>query len=158
MDFVHQIPDLNYWAILSSALSAFVIGWVWYGPLFGKTWMKLNGFTEEDLKEGKMSMPVMLLLNYIATALAAFAIAIFIGAEGNAGFMAKFTEALDNDFNTPQAIAEIYNAANEIKTGINKGRDNENMAKLGIVYSELKNMLKVLKLLPDLPAIDKRNN
>ena len=33
-----------------------------------------------------MSMPVMMLINYVATALAAFAIAIFIGAEANIGF------------------------------------------------------------------------
>jgi len=86
MDFLRQITNINYWAVLGAALSAFVIGWVWYGPLFGKTWMRLNGFTEEDLNEGKMSMPVMLLLNYIATSLAAFAIALFIGTEGNVGF------------------------------------------------------------------------
>lgn len=86
MDFVRVIADINYWAVFVSALSAFVIGWIWYGPLFGKIWMKLNGFTEEKLSEGNMSMPVMMLLNYIATALAAFAIAMFIGFESNAGF------------------------------------------------------------------------
>ena len=86
MDFEQVITNVNYWAVLASALSAFVVGWIWYGPLFGKTWMKLNGFTEEELKEGNISMPVMMLINYIATALAAFAIAIFIGAEANVGF------------------------------------------------------------------------
>lgn len=86
MDFVQVIANVNYWAVLVSALSAFVVGWIWYGPLFGKTWMKLNGFTEEELKEGNMSIPGMMLLNYIATALAAFAIAMFIGVESNVGF------------------------------------------------------------------------
>lgn len=86
MDFGQIITSINYWAVLVSAFSAFFIGWVWYGPLFGNTWMKLNGFTEEGLKEGGMSMSGMLLLNYIATVLAALAIAVFIGAEANAGF------------------------------------------------------------------------
>ncbi|NQU54675.1 MAG: DUF1761 domain-containing protein [Bacteroidetes bacterium] len=78
--------SINFWAVVVSAFSAFFIGWIWYGPLFGKFWMKLNGFTEEGLKEGGMSMPLMMLINYIATALAALAIAMFIGAEANAGF------------------------------------------------------------------------
>jgi hypothetical protein len=86
MDIKQVIADVNYWAVLVSAMSAFVVGWIWYGPLFGKIWMKLTGFTEEELKEGNISMPVMLLLNYIATALAAFAIAILIGSEANIGF------------------------------------------------------------------------
>ena len=86
MDLGQVIAGINYWAVLISALSAFVIGWFWYGPLFGKLWMKLNGFTEEQLKEGGLPMPMMMLLNYIATALAALAIAVFIGSEADAGF------------------------------------------------------------------------
>lgn len=41
-------------AILVASLSTFVVGFVWYGPLFGKAWMKENGFTEEELKKGNM--------------------------------------------------------------------------------------------------------
>ena len=86
MDFGGVVASINYWAVLVSAFSAFFIGWIWYGPLFGKLWMKLNGFTEEELKEGGMPMPLMMGINYVAVALAALAIAVFIGAEANAGF------------------------------------------------------------------------
>lgn len=86
MDFIQVIAGINYWAVVVSALSAFVVGWMWYGPLFGKSWMELNGFTEEELKEGGLPMPLMMLVNYVATALAAIAIAMFIGSESNAGF------------------------------------------------------------------------
>lgn len=44
MDFGQFITSINYWAVLVSAFCAFFIGWIWYGPLFGKLWMKLNGF------------------------------------------------------------------------------------------------------------------
>lgn len=78
---------INFLAVFISALSAFVVGWLWYGPLFGKKWMKLNGFTEEQLKEGGgMPMPLIMVINYIATVLAAFAIAMFIGAESDMSF------------------------------------------------------------------------
>jgi hypothetical protein len=63
-----------------------MVGWIWYGPLFGKIWMKLHGFTEEELKNSSMSMPVIMVVNYIATAMAALAIAMFIGPEATAGF------------------------------------------------------------------------
>jgi hypothetical protein len=78
--------SINYLAVIVAALSSFIIGWIWYGPLFGKSWMRLHGFTEKDLKEGSLSMPVIMIVNYIATALAALAIAMFIGPEANAGF------------------------------------------------------------------------
>lgn len=78
--------SINYLAVIVAALSSFMVGWIWYGPLFGKTWMKLHGFTEEELKDSSMSMPVIMVVNYIATALAALAIAMFIGPEATAGF------------------------------------------------------------------------
>ncbi len=51
MDF----STLNWLAIIVATLSTFVIGAVWYGPVFGKVWMQENGFTEEDLKEANMA-------------------------------------------------------------------------------------------------------
>lgn len=86
MDFGKVLSEINFWAVLVSALSAFVVGWLWYGPLFGKKWMKLNGFTEDQLREGSLSMPLIMLINYIATVLAALAISMFIGAGSNLGF------------------------------------------------------------------------
>jgi hypothetical protein len=62
------------------------MGWLWYGPLFGRKWMNYMGFTEEDLKTGSMPMPVIMGVNYVATVLAAFAIAMFLGPESDAAF------------------------------------------------------------------------
>jgi len=39
---------INWLAVLAASLVGFVIGGLWYGPLFGKTWMKIVGLTEED--------------------------------------------------------------------------------------------------------------
>jgi hypothetical protein len=86
METAEIFNSINYWAVLVAALSSFVVGWIWYGPLFGKTWMRLHGFTEKELTESNISMPVVMGVNYIATALAALAIALFIGSEANAGF------------------------------------------------------------------------
>ena len=44
----------NIYMIFVAALIPFLLGALWYGPLFGKPWMKVNGFTEEYLKKGNM--------------------------------------------------------------------------------------------------------
>jgi len=97
MNMSEILSSINVWAVLVAALSAFIVGWLWYGVLFGKLWMKLNGFTEEMLRDGKgMSMPLVMIINYIATVLAAFAIAMFIGsaADMHFGIFAGFMIAL----------------------------------------------------------------
>lgn len=46
---------MNIYAILVSATIPMLIGMIWYSnKVFGKTWMALNGFTEEQLKSGNM--------------------------------------------------------------------------------------------------------
>jgi len=47
-------PSINWLAVLVATLSTFVLGAIWYGPVFGKAWMKENGYTEEDLKDANM--------------------------------------------------------------------------------------------------------
>ena len=44
---------LNHLSIIASGIVGFGIGALWYGPLFGKTWMKLSGitFTKAQQKE-----------------------------------------------------------------------------------------------------------
>lgn len=40
---------LNWWAILVAAVVQWLIGWIWYGPLFGKQWMAMMGYTKENM-------------------------------------------------------------------------------------------------------------
>jgi hypothetical protein len=90
-----ETTTLNYWAIMVSALSAFLIGGLWYSPaVFGKVWMKENGFTEEDLKKGNMAK--IFGLSFLLCLVAAINLAMFLGPETNLsmgafyGFLAGF--------------------------------------------------------------------
>lgn len=48
--------DINYLAVLAAAVSAFVIGGIWYSPiLFQKAWMNASGLNEEDVAQGNMA-------------------------------------------------------------------------------------------------------
>jgi hypothetical protein len=48
------MANANLLAIFIAALCGFLVGGLWYGPLFGKTWMAENGFTEEELRKDNM--------------------------------------------------------------------------------------------------------
>lgn len=46
-------PIINYLAVLVAAVAAMILGFLWYGPIFGKPWMKLMGYTAADMEKGK---------------------------------------------------------------------------------------------------------
>ena len=46
-----NFTQINFFAVLAAALSTFVLGGVWYSPLlFGRAWMRENGFTEQQVQ------------------------------------------------------------------------------------------------------------
>jgi hypothetical protein len=46
---------INYFAVIAAAVAAMALGYVWYGPLFGKQWMALMGFTKESMQSMSQS-------------------------------------------------------------------------------------------------------
>jgi hypothetical protein len=65
---------INYWALLGCVVYAMVVGFLWYGPLFGKIWSRESGFTEAD-KAAALAKPTQMYLSYVLTAIGALAIA-----------------------------------------------------------------------------------
>ena len=45
------MPQVSLLATLLATVLSFVLGGLWYGPLFAKTWMRLVGVTEATLSE-----------------------------------------------------------------------------------------------------------
>ena len=45
--------DINYLAVLVAAVASMALGFLWYGPLFGKTWAQLMGFDKKKMAEAK---------------------------------------------------------------------------------------------------------
>jgi hypothetical protein len=76
--------DVNWIAVVVAAVSAFVAGGIWYGPLFGKKWMTLNGFTEEELKQGGVAR--IYGLAFILSLIAAAVFAMFLGRDPGLAF------------------------------------------------------------------------
>ena len=45
-----DLAAIDWVAVVVAAVSAFVIGGVWYGPIFGKRWQSYLGLSDEDLQ------------------------------------------------------------------------------------------------------------
>lgn len=46
------IGEVNWLAVVVGGIIPMVTGFVWYGPLFGKTWMRLSGISQEQVDAG----------------------------------------------------------------------------------------------------------
>jgi hypothetical protein len=73
--------EINYLAVLVAGLVSFIVGSLWYGPLFGKSWMEAVGKTEDDLKKG-FNPAKTYGLAFIAHVAVAFTLAYFISLTG----------------------------------------------------------------------------
>lgn len=71
--------DANWIGIIAAAVSAFALGGVWYGPLFGKKWMAYSGLTEDDAKNANMAK--IFGGAFVLSLLAAFVFAMFLGPD-----------------------------------------------------------------------------
>ncbi len=67
--------EINYWAVLVAALANFVIGFLFHGPLFGKTWMKLANVHPTGNEKFSDMIPQMI-KNYIMNVVAAYVLAV----------------------------------------------------------------------------------
>lgn len=72
------MPEINYWAVLVSAVAAMVVGAVWYGPLFGKMWMAGMGWDKlppEEVEKKKKSAGTAYIQQFVGALLTAYVLA-----------------------------------------------------------------------------------
>lgn len=74
--------SINISSIFISAIVAFIIGFMFHGPLFGKLWMKLANIHPTG-KEKFSDMIPQMLLNFLANIVCAYVLAIFIYVTAN---------------------------------------------------------------------------
>lgn len=85
--------DINYLAVVGAALAAMVVGMLWHGPLFGKYWMKLSGFTKDSMKDMSLTANEAMVGGVLTSLLKAFVLAHFAIAFAATGVMGAFTIA-----------------------------------------------------------------
>jgi len=98
------MAGVSWLAILVAAFVTFLLGGLWYGPLFGKPWMRASGVTEERARQG--NMPLIFGLSFVLQLLAAFSLDMFIGEAGT-GF-GVFAGAMTGIFFVATAFGVVY--------------------------------------------------
>ena len=71
-----QFLAVNWLAVLVAAVVNMVVGFLWYGPLFSGTFLRLIGKREEEI-EGS---PVVYLLGFVMGLVTTYVLAVIIGS------------------------------------------------------------------------------
>ena len=79
-----EAVSINWLSVLIATISAFMVGGIWYGPLFGKVWMAAFNITEEDM--AKRNMPMVFGVAFLLSLIAAINLEMFLGPEATLGF------------------------------------------------------------------------
>ncbi len=71
--------DVNFLAILVAGVIHMILGFLWYGPLFSKPWMKLVGMNQAQSANPN---PVIYLIPLVTALIGFYVLALFINAAG----------------------------------------------------------------------------
>ena len=74
------VVNINYLAVLVAAVAAHILGFLWYGPLFGKQWMAMMGMDKKKMQEAKkkgMGAQTWIVM-IVGTLLTSFVLAHFV--------------------------------------------------------------------------------
>ena len=91
--------SINYLSVLIAAIASMLVGFLWYGPLFGKQWVRLSGLIRSDLNTAKTKgMTKAYVLTLIGSLIMAYALdhslifaSAYLQSSGvSAGVMAGF--------------------------------------------------------------------
>lgn len=71
-----DLAQIAWLPVLVVTLAGFMLGGVWYGPLFGKAWMAALGKREEDIRP----TPLPFVISFVSAAGTAIGIALLVAA------------------------------------------------------------------------------
>jgi len=85
--------EINYLAVVVAAIVGFGLGALWYGPLFGRQWKALMGFTDESMRSMQMTPAKSMTLGALTTLVMAYVLAHFVSLAGATSVTAGMTLA-----------------------------------------------------------------
>ncbi len=136
--------EVNYVAVILAAIASMAVGFVWYGPLFGKQWMKEKGFTKENMEKAKKEMGKWYALTAILAIISAYVLAHVMALSKKfygypmlqTGLTSAFWMWLG--FVMPvQTTASIFGGRNWKLLGIDTGHNLASLLVMGVVIGLL---------------------
>ena len=79
---MYALSELNYLAILVTAVVIFVIGAIWYSVLFGRAWTAAHGYTPEQLEGMRSGMARAYGLSFLCYLVLSLVLALLIALLG----------------------------------------------------------------------------
>lgn len=73
-----MLESVNWIGVAVAAIAAFVLGWLWFGPLFLKPWMRELGKTQEQLAAQGPARAPAIAMEFVAWTITATVLAIII--------------------------------------------------------------------------------
>ena len=74
--------EVNLLAVFVATIVGHIIGFLWYGPLLGKAWMKMMNFTKDDMKSMKIGPMFAMTLSVVIALITNYILAVFLGVSG----------------------------------------------------------------------------
>lgn len=72
--------EVNYLLVVILGVVSMALGAVWYGPLFGRAWCKLNGVNPDnavEVKRMQQGMGIVYLLQFVLTTFMVFVVYVY---------------------------------------------------------------------------------
>jgi len=92
--------EFNWIAIIGAAFVPMAVGFLWYGPVFGKAWLKSTGKPKEYFEQG--NMPVIFGVSFLMALVYSWTLKIFIALTHGDQFVANGIEGIEGSFHTFQ--------------------------------------------------------
>jgi len=73
-----MFESVNWIGVAAAAIAAFVLGYLWFTPLFGKPWLRELGKTEGQLSSRGPALAPILAMEFVAKIITATVLAIII--------------------------------------------------------------------------------
>jgi hypothetical protein len=122
----------NWFAVIVAALSGFVIGGLWYGPLFGKAWMRATNMTEEKAKQGNKAL--IFGLTFVLNVIAAASLAMLLGPQATLQTGAFYGAITGLTFvSTALGITYLFEQRPLSQFLINAGYQTANFTAMGLI-------------------------
>ncbi|MFM2374515.1 MAG: hypothetical protein RLZZ234_510 [Candidatus Parcubacteria bacterium] len=77
--------DINIVAVVAASVAQFIIGGIWYMPIFGRLWGEIHGhnlLSPEEQKKAEAGMAPYLALQFVVTVVTTVVLAMFLYAFG----------------------------------------------------------------------------
>jgi hypothetical protein len=73
-----EFGEISWLGVLVAVVASQIIGFLWYGPLFGKPWMAALGKTQEEMSATGTGLPQAIIGGIIASIVSALALATIL--------------------------------------------------------------------------------